>query len=118
MSDAARAMKEAHQHMDIDKVDDLMSEITEQQDIAQQISDAISKPVGFGDDVDEDELLAELEEMEQEDLDKELLNVGEASPELPNIPSSRLPSVPASKVPSASLDEEDEEMKQLAAWVS
>lgn len=38
---------------DIDKVDDLMSEITEQQDIAQQISDAISKPVGFGDDVDE-----------------------------------------------------------------
>ncbi|KAG8141005.1 hypothetical protein E2320_003630 [Naja naja] len=50
----------------------------------------------------EDELLAELEEMEQEDLDKELLNVGET----------------ASKVPSASLDEEDEEMKQLAAWVS
>lgn len=38
---------------DIDKVDDLMSDITEQQDIAQQISDAISKPVGFGDDVDE-----------------------------------------------------------------
>lgn len=30
-----------------------MAEITEQQDIAQQISDAISKPVGFGDDVDE-----------------------------------------------------------------
>ncbi|XP_026546192.1 transmembrane 9 superfamily member 1 [Notechis scutatus] len=118
MSDAARAMKEAHQHMDIDKVDDLMAEITEQQDIAQQISDAISKPVGFGDDVDEDELLAELEEMEQEDLDKELLNVGQASPELPNVPSSRLPNVPASKVPSASLDEEDEEMKQLAAWVS
>ncbi|XP_053216445.1 transmembrane 9 superfamily member 1 [Podarcis raffonei] len=94
MSDAARAMKEAHQHMDIDKVDDLMAEITEQQDIAQQISDAISKPVGFGDDVDEDELLAELEEMEQEDLDKELLNVGEPTPELPSVPASRLPSVP------------------------
>ncbi|XP_070584824.1 transmembrane 9 superfamily member 1 [Erythrolamprus reginae] len=119
MSDAARAMKEAHQHMDIDKVDDLMAEITEQQDIAQQISDAISKPVGFGDDVDEDELLAELEEMEQEELDKDLLNVGKTSPELPNVPASRLPSVPASKVPSVSLDDdEDEEMKQLAAWVS
>ncbi|XP_033026185.1 transmembrane 9 superfamily member 1 [Lacerta agilis] len=121
MSDAARAMKEAHQHMDIDKVDDLMAEITEQQDIAQQISDAISKPVGFGDDVDEDELLAELEEMEQEDLDKELLNVGEPTPELPSVPASRLPSVPASKVPasaSAVDDDDDEEMKQLAAWVS
>nr|XP_028560736.1 LOW QUALITY PROTEIN: transmembrane 9 superfamily member 1 [Podarcis muralis] len=120
MSDAARAMKEAHQHMDIDKVDDLMAEITEQQDIAQQISDAISKPVGFGDDVDEDELLAELEEMEQEDLDKELLNVGEPTPELPSVPASRLPSVPASKVPasaSAVDDDDDEEMKQLAAWM-
>ncbi|XP_066486518.1 transmembrane 9 superfamily member 1 [Tiliqua scincoides] len=118
MSDAARAMKEAHQHMDIDKVDDLMAEITEQQDIAQQISDAISKPVGFGDDVDEDELLAELEEMEQEDLDKELLNVGEPTPELPSVPASRLPSVPASKVPAAVEDDDDEDMKQLAAWVS
>ncbi|XP_062993285.1 transmembrane 9 superfamily member 1 [Elgaria multicarinata webbii] len=121
MSDAARAMKEAHQHMDIDKVDDLMSEITEQQDIAQQISDAISKPVGFGDDVDEDELLAELEEMEQEDLDKELLNVGEPTPELPNVPASRIPNVPASKVPAAATaveDDDDEDMKQLAAWVS
>lgn len=120
MSDAARAMKEAHQHMDIDKVDDLMSEITEQQDIAQQISDAISKPVGFGDDVDEDELLAELEEMEQEDLDKELLNVGEPTPELPSVPASRLPSAPASKVPAAPAveDDDDEDMKQLAAWVS
>ncbi|XP_078394489.1 charged multivesicular body protein 4c-like, partial [Cetorhinus maximus] len=53
MSDAAKAMKTAHQNMDIDKVDDLMSEINEQQELAQEISDAISRPVGFGDDVDE-----------------------------------------------------------------
>lgn len=38
---------------DIDKVDELMADITEQQEVAQQISDAISQPVGFGDDVDE-----------------------------------------------------------------
>lgn len=38
---------------DIDKVDELMADITEQQELAQQISDAISRPVGFGDDVDE-----------------------------------------------------------------
>lgn len=36
---------------DIDKVDELMADITEQQEVAQQISDAISRPVGF--DVDE-----------------------------------------------------------------
>lgn len=30
-----------------------MADITEQQEVAQQISDAISQPIGFGDDVDE-----------------------------------------------------------------
>ena len=30
----------------------------------------------FQDDVDEDDLLAELEEMEQEELDKELVGIG------------------------------------------
>lgn len=38
---------------DIDKVDDLMAEITEQQEVAQEISDVISRPVGFGEDYDE-----------------------------------------------------------------
>ena len=38
---------------DIDKVDDLMQDITEQQEVAQEISDAISKPVGFGEEFDE-----------------------------------------------------------------
>lgn len=40
-------------HRDIDKVDDLMAEITEQQEVAQEISDVISRPVGFGEDYDE-----------------------------------------------------------------
>lgn len=30
-----------------------MQDITEQQELAQEISDAISKPVGFGEDLDE-----------------------------------------------------------------
>lgn len=38
---------------DIDKVDDLMQDITDQQELAQEISDAISRPVGFGEDFDE-----------------------------------------------------------------
>lgn len=38
---------------DLDKVDELMADITEQQELAKQISDAISRPVGFGDDVNE-----------------------------------------------------------------
>lgn len=30
-----------------------MQDITEQQELAQEISDAISRPVGFGEDIDE-----------------------------------------------------------------
>lgn len=36
---------------DLDKIDSLMQDITEQQEVAQEISDAISKP--FGDQFDE-----------------------------------------------------------------
>ncbi|XP_016395887.1 charged multivesicular body protein 4b-like [Sinocyclocheilus rhinocerous] len=53
MGFAAKAMKAAHDNMDIDKVDELMQDITEQQELAQEISDAISKPVGFGEEFDE-----------------------------------------------------------------
>lgn len=43
----------------------MMDDIAEQQDVAKEISDAISNPVAFGQDIDEDELEKELEELEQ-----------------------------------------------------
>lgn len=54
-----------------------MDEIAEQQEVAQEISQTISNPMspGFGNDVDDAELELELEAMEQEDLEKELLQV-------------------------------------------
>ena len=38
---------------DVDKVHDLMDDISEQQELSNEISEAISNPVGFGQDVDE-----------------------------------------------------------------
>lgn len=38
---------------DLNKIDDLMQDITEQQDIAQEISEAFSQRVQFADDFDE-----------------------------------------------------------------
>ena len=43
-----------------------MDDIAEQQDVAREISEAISNPVAFGQDFDEDELEAELNELEAE----------------------------------------------------
>ncbi|KAM6171133.1 charged multivesicular body protein 4c [Erethizon dorsatum] len=117
---AAKAMKAVHENMDLNKIDDLMQEITEQQDIAQEISEAFSQRVGFGDGFDEDELMAELEELEQEELNKKMTNI-----RLPTVPSSSLLAQPDRKpsahrsraAPSRRTDEEDD-FNELAAWAS
>ena len=50
----------------VDKVHDMMDDIAEQQDVAREISEAISNPVAFGQEFDDDELEAELNELEAE----------------------------------------------------
>ncbi|XP_027417463.1 charged multivesicular body protein 4c isoform X2 [Bos indicus x Bos taurus] len=125
---AAKAMKAVHENMDLNKIDDLMQEITEQQDIAQEISEAFSQRVGFGDDFDEDELMAELEELEQEELNKKMTNI-----RLPNAPSSSLPAQPdrgSGRMPGAPsarrsraassrrTEGEDDDIQHLAAWAT
>ncbi|XP_072007734.1 charged multivesicular body protein 4c isoform X1 [Engystomops pustulosus] len=110
MGYAAKAMKTIHQNLDVDKIDNLMLDIREQQDVAQEISDAISTPTSFGEEFDEDELLAELEELEQEDLNKHMANVT-----LPSVPSGKLPSRPAV---SRKRVEDDDDMQMLAAWAN
>ena len=86
-------------YRDIDKVHDMMDDIAEQQDVAREISDAISNPIAFGQDVDDEELERELELLEQEDLDEALLKVG------PTTTAEDLPSVPAQDVPAAAKKE-------------
>ncbi|CAI5672977.1 unnamed protein product [Oreochromis niloticus] len=108
MGYAAKAMKKIHENTDLGKIDDLMADITEQQDVAQEISDAISRP--FGETFDEDELLAELEELEQEDIDE---SIGE----LPSVPSSKLPSSRSNeRATTRRKVEEEDDMRMLASW--
>jgi len=113
MGMASKALKGALGNMDIDKVDDMMADIQESQDISNEIADAIARPMGFQDDVDEDDLLAELEEMEQEELDKELVGIG--SQPVPDLdlptPGTSIPAQPAKQ-------QEDDELDELAAWAT
>ncbi len=120
MGEAAKALKKAHSDMDVDQVHDMMDDIAEQQDVAREISDAISNPVAFGQDFDEDELEAELNELEAEteleeqaELEKQLLDVG-PSPALPEVPQAE----PAKPKPAKKQEEEDPDMAELAAWAS
>jgi len=115
MNIAAKALKGAHKNMDVDDVHEMMDEVAEQQEIANEISEAISNPVGFGGDVDEDDLMAELEELEQETLDEKLLDVGPlpVTDDLPSVPTAE-PSVPSTSKGST----EDDEMRELEMWAS
>ncbi|KAM4543655.1 charged multivesicular body protein 4c [Fundulus diaphanus] len=113
MGFAAKAMKKVHENMDVDKIDDLMQDITEQQDVAREISEAISGP--FGEQFDEDELLAELEELEQADLEENMKSMGG----LPSVPSSKLPSSqPSHRTKSKKTAEDDDDMHMLASWAT
>ncbi|XP_076174615.1 charged multivesicular body protein shrub isoform X1 [Ptiloglossa arizonensis] len=116
MKSAADALKSVHKDMDVDQVHDMMDDIAEQQDVAREISDAISNPVAFGQDIDEDELEKELEELEQEQLDKELLGI-EPTDELPNVPATTIPAAPA-RTRTKAKPEEDDDLKELEAWAS
>ena len=124
MGEAAKALKKAHADMDVDQVHDMMDDIAEQQDVAREISDAISNPVAFGQEFDDDELEAELndleaelEEDEQEELDRELLKVGGPTVDsLPEVPAAEPPA--RAKAKPAAAKEEDDDMAELAAWAS
>ena len=66
MKAASESLQKAHKGMNVDDVHEMMDDIAEQQDVAKEISEAISNPVAFGNEFDEDELEAELEELEKE----------------------------------------------------
>jgi len=122
MGIAAQALKGAHNNMDIDKVEDLMDDVKEQQQIAEEISNVISNPIGFGQDVDEDELLKELEDLEQETVDEALLNIPESAlPEVPVAEPAAAASSASTSRPSATKNKEkdlEDELKELEAWAN
>lgn len=125
MKQGATAMKQIHGEYNVDKVEETMDEIREQVELADEISDAISRPVG-NEYVDEDELDEELAELERENKEDEQQQQTHKVPKVKQ-PAQReqqqqqeeteLPSFPSvSKAQPVSQDDEDEEaLKALQA---
>jgi charged multivesicular body protein 4 len=111
MNMGARIMKDLHKNMTVDDVDRTMDDIQTQMDLAADIDQAISQPLG-GVMFDEDELDAELEALEQESLDQQLLNISAPSTALPSQPVTTH-AAPA-KVPAQSQSQIDEEAELRA----
>ncbi|XP_061347622.1 vacuolar protein sorting-associated protein 32 homolog 2-like [Gastrolobium bilobum] len=102
----AAAMKAMQKAMNIDDVDKTMDEINEQTENMKQIQEALSTPIGAVADFDEDELEAELEELEGAELEEQLLQPATTAPAAPmHVPAGRLPTRPVSAKPTPEEDE-------------
>lgn len=113
MKQGAQAMKQIHGEYDVDKVETTMDDIREQVELADEISDAISRPVGT-EYVDEDELdeeLAMLQEEEQQEKKQKVVSkpVPLAEERLPHFPDV------ANNKPATEDDEDEEQLKALQA---
>mmetsp|Transcript_2709 Transcript_2709/g.6726 ORF Transcript_2709/g.6726 Transcript_2709/m.6726 type:complete len:248 (+) Transcript_2709:73-816(+) len=125
----AQAMERAVQNMGgVEAVEELMDNVEEGFQDANEIQDAMGRQVNAGLDADEDELLAELEGLEQDDLTDQLTSTNVASApaasrksdeerELEALNSSmNFPSAPTSQ-PAAGkqMTEEERELAELEA---
>lgn len=96
------AMAGIRKDVGIEQVDDVMDEIREEMEMAQEINDAIAQPV---DPLmaDEDELLEELNMLETADLEAELL-----APPPTSVSNMAMPAAPDSKLPALAKKEQDD----------
>ncbi|RPB02683.1 Snf7-domain-containing protein [Choiromyces venosus 120613-1] len=102
MQSASDAMKKIHGGMNLDKVDMTMEEIKEQQQIAEEIGNAI---VNMCEPTDESELLKELDSMKQEQLDTQMLSA----------PSAPITATPQTTKGKTIEEDEDAELMKLRA---
>jgi len=113
MKKASDALKVIHGNLNMDKVDATMNAVNEQRELANEIAEALSNPIYSGVDVDEDELSAELEELQQEELNNRLNEADHVPVHLP--PTSRI-SEDKTRTPAAAVeDDEEAQLKELQA---
>jgi len=110
MKKASEALSHIHGNLTMDKVDATMNKVNEQRELANDIADLISTPYG-NTDIDEDELKAELDELEQDELNDRLMGADRAPIHTPAGPSR----VEESRQPIAVEDDEEAQLKELQA---
>jgi len=111
MKKASDALKVIHGKLSIDKVDSTMNAVNEQRELANEIAEALGNPLNAGIDLDEDELTAELDELQQDVLNERLSEADHAPVHLP--PGSR---VEESRAPAKAVEDDDEaQLKELQA---
>ncbi|KIP07697.1 hypothetical protein PHLGIDRAFT_70544 [Phlebiopsis gigantea 11061_1 CR5-6] len=109
MKKAATALKDIHGTLNIDKVDATMTDIQEQTQLANEVSEAISSTTYTGVDIDEDELKQELADLEQEELDTRLAGADHVPV---HHPAGKIATKP---IQTAEEDDEETQLRELQA---
>ncbi|KAM9335639.1 charged multivesicular body protein 4c-like [Symphorus nematophorus] len=111
---AVKALRSADEQTDIlNKVNDLIKDITEEQDGTRDMSDALCTSVNLEVEFDEDELLAELERLERI-LDESLFDTNRTDDEsCPKLSSTESSSQPA----ETEEDDAEEDLRHLWRWL-
>ncbi|KAF2458640.1 vacuolar-sorting protein-like protein snf7 [Lineolata rhizophorae] len=116
MKNASSAMKQIHGGLTIDKVDQTMEDLREQHAIGEEIGEAITQSVGTN-AVDDDELEAEFNDLQQEELDNRMLKTGNVpvGDKVDNLPTP-VQAEPKGKTPATEEEEDEEaELRKLQA---
>jgi len=114
-----KALEEVHKELGVEDIDELVEKISEEMETGNDIQEALAGISGaFGDEMDEDELNAELEDLEQEDFDEKIININtNVTDDLPSVPTTDLPYIP-SRTKESRGAEMDNDMAALEAWIS
>merc|ERR1712187_85515 len=119
MKTSANAMKATVKESDLDKADELMEDINEAMDQVNEMNEAMSQPLGQV--MDDDELeaeLAELEELEADELLNEMNDVPINNKPQQNVDDDidlDMPSAPTGKIKQK---DEDDELAELEAMMN
>jgi len=113
MQIGAKAMQQARGNKDADDVGEIMDNIQEEMQVSEEIASQLAQPLG--DEMDEDELMAELNELEELELETQLLQTPAVpvAPVLPGAGSAQalvpeLPAAPASAIQVEGADADEE----------
>jgi len=111
---AASMQAQVKQMGGVDAVDDTMDAVEEGLADANEIGEAMGRAVNAGLDQDDDDLLAELEELEQDDLTAGLADTSDMAAALPDAGLS-MPAAPSAPMQKKEMTEEERELAELEA---
>merc|ERR1712154_557820 len=111
MKTSANAMKATVKESDLDKADELMEDLNEAMDQINEMNEAMAQPIGQM--MDDDELEAELAELEELEADELLNDMSE--PQQMNAPQSTFDANVMPDAPQKPINQKPDEDDELAA---